>query len=138
MAALPRQFGALPWRMTTSLEIFLVTSRETGRWVIPKGWPIKGLTPWAAAAREAMEEAGVIGEIAEAALGAYSYVKFLKDGQGQPCKVRVFPLKVTQQLEDWPEKHQRIAKWFLGDEAASAVQEPGLARLIRKAQGRLG
>jgi len=133
-----RQYAALPWRMTTSLEILLVTSRETGRWVIPKGWPIKGKTPSASAAQEAREEAGVVGEVAKSALGAYNYVKFLANGEGQPCKVRVFPLKVVDQLEDWPEKHQRIAKWFLSDEAAAAVQEPGLARIIRKAEGRLG
>jgi 8-oxo-dGTP pyrophosphatase MutT (NUDIX family) len=137
MADTQRQYAALPWRRTTSLEILLVTSRDTGRWVIPKGWPMKGKSPSAAAAREALEEAGVVGEIAKTALGAFTYVKFLKDGQGQACKVRVFPLKVIDQLADWPEKHQRMAKWFLSDEAAAAVQEPGLARLIRKAPGRL-
>ena len=132
-----RQVGALPWRTTSSLEILLITSRETGRWVIPKGWPMTGKSAAAAAAQEAMEEAGVKGETAELPLGAYSYVKFLKTGEGQPCKVRVFPPKVTDQLDDWPEKGQRMAKWFLGDEAAAAVIEPGLARLIRKAQTRL-
>jgi 8-oxo-dGTP pyrophosphatase MutT (NUDIX family) len=127
-----QQFAALPWRGETAPEVLLVTSRETGRWVIPKGWPIAGKSGWAAAAREAMEEAGVVGEIERAPLGAYPYVKYLKSGRGQACKVKVFPLKVTGQMDDWPEKGQRTSRWFDWAEAAGAVQEIRLARLIRR------
>jgi 8-oxo-dGTP pyrophosphatase MutT (NUDIX family) len=111
--AKPRaQYAALPYRSTGELEVLLVTSRETGRWVIPKGWPMKGKTGSAAAAREADEEAGVSGEIASKPLGVY------------------YPLRVTKQAEDWPERGQRSIRWFPWREAASVVHEDGLARLI--------
>lgn len=130
--ARPRiQYAALPWRVGNDLEILLITSRETGRWVIPKGWPMKGRSPAAAAVAEAREEAGVIGDIAKP-VGSYLYVKFGKRGLGSPCKVKVFPLKVTGQRESWREQAQRTARWFPAAEAAASVQERQLARLIRK------
>jgi len=132
------QLAALPWRQGEGLEILLITSRETGRWVIPKGWPMKGRSPFAAAAIEAREEAGVVGEIAKSPTGAYLYVKFRKTGRGQPCKVKVFALKVTGQEEEWLEKGQRTVRWFPADAAAAAVQERQLARLIRKFAKRQG
>jgi 8-oxo-dGTP pyrophosphatase MutT (NUDIX family) len=127
-----QQYAALPYRMGEGVEILLITSRETGRWVIPKGWPMKGRAPSEAAAREAFEEAGVVGEIAQTPFGSYPYVKFLKSGLGKPCKVKVFPLKVTQQREAWPEQHQRTARWFGWADAAGAVQELRLGRIIKK------
>jgi len=131
--AKPRpQYGALPYRTGDGVEILLITSRETGRWVIPKGWPMKGRSASATAAREALEEAGLIGEVGKRPLGAYVYMKFLKSGEGRPCKVRVFALKVVGQKEDWREKGERTVRWFAWSEAAGAVQERALARLIRK------
>jgi len=127
-----QQFGALPYRMADKLEILLITSRETGRWVIPKGWPMKAKTPWEAAALEAFEEAGVVGEIAQTPFGSYPYVKFLKSGLGRPCRVKVFPLRVVEQQEAWPEQHQRTAQWFGWADAAGAVQELRLGRIIKK------
>ena len=132
-AVRPRaQCGALPFRLTEGVEILLITSRETGRWVIPKGWPMKGKTASQAAALEAFEEAGVTGDIAPKPLGAYPYVKYLKSGAGRPCKVKVFPLRVTGQEEDWPEKGQREVRWLAWPQAAAAVQELRLGRLIRR------
>jgi 8-oxo-dGTP pyrophosphatase MutT (NUDIX family) len=131
--ARPRaQYAALPWRQREGLEVLLITSRETGRWVIPKGWPMKGRNPPAAAAAEARQEAGVVGEIAKTPVGSYLYVKFRKTGRGTPCKVKVFPLKVTSQQESWREMGERTVRWFPAAEAADAVQERQLARLIRK------
>jgi len=131
--ARPRaQYAALPWRRGENLEVLLITSRETGRWVIPKGWPMRGRSPAAAAAAEARQEAGLVGEIAKTPIGSYLYVKFGKTGRGTPCKVKVFPLKVTGQHESWREMGERTAHWFPADEAAGAVQERQLARLIRK------
>jgi 8-oxo-dGTP pyrophosphatase MutT (NUDIX family) len=131
--AKPRpQYGALPYRTSEGVEILLITSRETGRWVIPKGWPMKGRSASATAAREALEEAGLIGEIGKRPLGAYVYMKFLKSGEGRPCKVRVFAFRVVGQKEVWREKGQRTTRWFAWSEAAGAVQERALARLIRK------
>lgn len=93
---------------------------------------MKGKSASATAAKEAMQEAGLQGEIAKRPLGAYVYMKFLKSGRGRACKVRVFALEVTGQKALWREKGQRTVAWFSWEEAAAAVQERALARLIRK------
>ncbi len=111
----------------------LVTSRETGRWVIPKGWPISGLTPQNSAAREAIEEAGVLGQISDQPIGTYHYDKRLADGSSMLCAVEVFLLKVEQQLASWPEQTQRQTRWFSVLDAAGAVHEPELSIIISSA-----
>ncbi len=126
-----RQFAALPYRVADDLEVLLVTTRETGRWVIPKGWPMLGKTPRAAAAREALEEAGVVGKPGHRRLGAYNYPKTLKSGVTVICRVTVFPLAVVEQKAKWREQDQRTTRWFSAAEAAEAVQEPGLSAIIR-------
>ena len=108
-----------------------MTSRETKRWVIPKGWPIRGAKPHASAAREALEEAGVVGRTDADAIGTYHYDKRLKNGANARCKVKVFPLEVKSQRKHWREKGDRRARWFELRKAAKAVQEPGLRRLLR-------
>lgn len=124
------QYAALPYRLRGGLELLLISSRETGRWVLPKGWPIKGKKAHAAAAREALEEAGVKGKIGKRAVGAYSYGKRLPNGAVLACTVKVYPLAVARQLERWPEMHQRSFRWFSPREAADQVAEPELATLI--------
>ena len=126
------QVGALPYRLSPGLEILLVTSRETGRWVIPKGWPMKSKSRREAAAVEALEEAGVEGRATRKPLGDFEYVKILASGDAQPCRVSVFALEVTRQRETWREKGQRTTEWFPWERAFDAVSEPGLKRLIRK------
>jgi len=116
----------------TGVEVMLITSRRTRRWIVPKGWPEAGSEPSADAAREAQEEAGVIGEIAGKPLGAFHYLKERKHGDGTNCRVNLFPLKVTRQRRTWPEKTAREAKWFAYAEAAALVAEPELKRLILK------
>jgi len=125
-----RQFAALPYRDRHGLEILLLTSRETRRWVIPKGWPMKGLSPHGAAACEAIEEAGVFGRVSKKPIGEFQYVKRLKNGAPLQCTVGVFPLKVAKQLTHWPEQKERTAHWFAPDEASELVQEPELSALI--------
>ena len=111
----------------------LITSRETRRWVIPKGWPMKGRTPGQAAMVEAYEEAGLEGDIVRAAkLGSYSYLKRQPDGENREIKVDVFPMLVHRQLETWPEFAERDTRWFAVVEAAGLVTEPRLARIIAK------
>jgi 8-oxo-dGTP pyrophosphatase MutT (NUDIX family) len=126
------QYAALPYRLGEQIEILLVTSRETQRWVIPKGWPMKGRKPHAAAAREALEEAGVVGKIGKTPIGAYRYVKRLKNGAPLVCSVDVYALNVERQRKRWPEQHQRTAHWFTVAEAAAAVHEPELQDLIER------
>jgi len=127
-----RQYAALPWRIGTdgALEILLITSRETRRWIIPKGWPMKGKKAYQAAAQEAFEEAGVQGDIATEPLGAFRYLKTLGPKQQQVCSVNVFALEVTRELGLWPEQHQRSRRWMPAREAARSVDEPELRALI--------
>ena len=115
-----------------NLQILLITSRETGRWVIPKGWPMRKRTDAEAAEREAWEEAGIRGIITEKSLGFYTYTKRLSKGRRTPCMVRIYPLKVEKTLKKYPEKGQRRNKWFSPKKAARKVAEADLAMLIRK------
>jgi 8-oxo-dGTP pyrophosphatase MutT (NUDIX family) len=125
-----RQYAALPFRYRDGLEILLISSRETRRWVIPKGWPMKGRKPHATAAREALEEAGVVGRIGKRSVGTYRYDKTLDNGAPTPCVVEVFPMMVEGQRNRWREQGQRTTQWFSAEDAAAAVQEPELKTLI--------
>ncbi|SIT78809.1 8-oxo-dGTP pyrophosphatase MutT, NUDIX family [Pontibaca methylaminivorans] len=125
------QFAALCWRLQGDApEILLITTRGTGRWIVPKGWPMDGMTPAASAAQEAWEEAGVIGTPAEECLGLYSYTKKVADGAAVPCLVMVYPVRVGELREDFPEKGQRRRDWFSLPEAALRVREAALAQII--------
>ncbi len=127
-----RQVAALPWRLTEDgRQILMITSRETRRWVIPKGGRMVGKTDPEAAAQEAMEEAGVRGEMDQTSIGVFRYAKGLKDGGVRQCVVSVYPLQVLVQLGAWPEAHQRERRWMSLSEAADLVHEPDLAALIR-------
>ncbi|WP_279387834.1 NUDIX hydrolase [Roseicella frigidaeris] len=112
------------------LMVLLVTKRRSGRWVIPKGWAEPDLLPHLLAAREAFEEAGILGEAEPNAIGAYTYRKRLPDGRRAICEVTVFPMRVVGFAETWPEQGQRRSRWATLDEAASLVEEPGLAKLL--------
>ena len=127
------QFAALPYRPKgkSELEVMLITSRDTGRWIIPKGWPKNGIPPHDAAAEEAFEEAGAAGKVSEQPIGSYSYKKIMKNGNATRCRVRVFALRVTKQHKRWPEKRKRKIKWYGPDDAVLFVQEPYLRRIIR-------
>lgn len=127
------QYGALCYRVKkkrSAVEVLLITSRDTGRWVIPKGWPMDGKSAPAAAAREAWEEAGVKGVVGDESIGTYHYMKGLPQGLEVDCRVRVFPLAVDDICKNFPEKDQRRAEWVDCTEAAGRVQEPGLKTLI--------
>jgi predicted phosphate transport protein (TIGR00153 family) len=126
----------LPYQTTgdaldAPVRVMLVTSRETKRWVLPKGNPVKGLAPHASAAREAAEEAGVLGAACPTALGAYRYRKKLRTGASLMVDVDVFPFAVTDELDHWEEQHQRERRWFSLGDAANAVDEDDLRELIR-------
>ena len=127
-----RQIGALPYRIDANgrAEVMLITSRETRRWVIPKGNPIAGLAPHEAAAQEAYEEAGVRGIPCPSAIGAFAYLKRRLTRADRKLVVDVFPLAFVEQLPDWPERDQRDTRWFSLDAAVAAVDEPDLKHLI--------
>ncbi|SLN17956.1 NUDIX domain protein [Roseivivax jejudonensis] len=127
------QIAALPlrWDRKGRLQVLMVTSRDTGRWVMPKGWEMDGKKPWAAAAIEALEEAGVRGHIAREAIGTYTYGKVLDDGSVQPCRVQLFPMIADKLKRRWKERKQRKRRWFSIRSAAKRVDEPTLAELLR-------
>jgi 8-oxo-dGTP pyrophosphatase MutT (NUDIX family) len=126
------QYGALCWRATGSgLDILLITSRDTGRWIIPKGWPMPGLSPEAAAAEEAWEEAGVQGVVNPLSIGRYGYQKILTVEAQMPCAVAVYALQVFSLAESFPEVAERRRQWFPSVTAAGLVNESDLGRLIR-------
>jgi 8-oxo-dGTP pyrophosphatase MutT (NUDIX family) len=126
-----QQFGALPfrWSLNGSLEVMLVTTRGRKRWIIPKGWPISGLQPHESAAREAFEEAGLVGYADPKAVGSFRHNKRLGPSQVR-CTVEVFPLHVDHQRPHWLEKGERETRWLSAKKAASLVSEPDLKKII--------
>lgn len=132
------QYGAVCWRMHRGkVEVLLVTSRDTGRWIIPKGWPISGLTPADTAAQEAWEEAGVQGEVVADDIGAFGYAKALTPTHSIPCSVQVFGLRVAKLRDKFPERKERRRKWFGLEKAARKVAEPELRALLLSLPERL-
>ena len=132
-----RQYAALPMRTSDDgePEIMLVTSRGTKRWIIPKGWPMARRTPGGAAAREALEEAGLVGVIQEqdGPLGTYTYRKRLSSGRSIMIEVEVFVLEVRRQRRKWREKAQRTTRWYDPITASELVEEADLADLMLQA-----
>lgn len=128
------QYAALPYRAKgkSELEVMLVTSRATRRWIIPKGWPKSGMPPHRVAAKEAFEEAGVVGRVSKRPIGSFPYDKVLKEGATASCSVQVFALRVSRQHKHWPEKRERQVEWYTPSEAARFIREPHLRRIIRK------
>ena len=130
-----RQVAALPWRRGAGgIEILLVTSRETRRWVTPKGGRIAGRTDAQSAALEALEEAGVEGVITEAPIGTFRYLKVLKRRAPRWCVVALHALEVRVEHAVWHEQAERKRAWMSVEQAAACVSEPDLAEIIRAYQ----
>jgi 8-oxo-dGTP pyrophosphatase MutT (NUDIX family) len=128
---LVQQVGALPVRRGPdgTPRVLLITTLQTHRWIIPKGWPWPGEQDCVAAAEEAREEAGVLGEPKPVSIGTYCYDKRKSTGVVPVC-VSVYLLDVREELDTWPEAEQRQRAWFTLREAAAAVQEPELQALL--------
>ena len=132
--ATARQSAALPVLVTADGHptIGLVTSRDSHRWVLPKGWVEAGVPANVTAATEAREEGGLVGDIAAEPLGSYTYRKRLHLLASLVCEVDVFLLRVERRLDKWPEQHQRRVAFFDPATAAGLVHEPGLADILRR------
>ncbi len=113
------------------LELLLITSVSTKRWILPKGHIEPGLNARESAEFEALEEAGVVGETKSRSIGTYNYRKRPERG-GYRCRVRVFAMKVTRVLDDYPEKELRERKWMSVRKALKYIQEPELRSLIKR------
>ena len=126
------QFAALCFRVKNDkTQILLITSRGSGRWIIPRGWPMDNKTPSQAALTEAWEEAGVKGKAYEISLGLYSYTREIGDEGSVPCVAMVYPVKVKSLEKKFPEAGQRKRSWLSVDKAAERVDERELANIIR-------
>lgn len=132
MAKVAQQIAALPMRWTKSgkFQVLMVTSRDSGRWIMPKGWTMNGKKPWAAAEIEALEEAGALGYIGQEILGSYTYKKGLGKGVAVKCEVDVYPMVVERLKSNWKERSERKRKWFSARGAAKRVSEPELAKML--------
>lgn len=131
--AFRQQYGAICFRRLASngeIEILLITSRESHRWIIPKGWPMKKKKPFEAAAIEAWEEAGAQGDVYDTPIGRYTYLKELAAGDVCPCIVDLFQIEVTAMKSDFKENNQRVLAWVSPDEAARRVREIELKSLL--------
>lgn len=128
------QIAALPIRCDEKgkISVLMVTSRETKRWVLPKGWIMDNKKPWAAAEIEALEEAGAEEFIANEELGIYHYDKVLDDKKTLRCRVRVYPMMVKKLKRNWKERDERKRHWFTPKAAAKRVHEPDLSELLLK------
>lgn len=132
------QFAALPFRIVQDkVQVMLITSRGTKRWILPKGWPMDGLTPAQSAAEEAFEEAGVRGRPYDICVGVYSYNKVVPGVADLPCLAMVFPLKVKRVFSDYPEKKERRRKWVPLKRAAEKISEPELRAILKGFDPRL-
>ncbi len=132
------QIAALPYVFTQDeLLICLITSRETKRLVIPKGWPKLGVSSHQMARIEAEEEAGLIGQISKDTIGTYNYRKKLHTFANITCEVEIYPLHVSHQLMDFPENKQRSLHWFNPIEASNRVEEKEFSEILLEIEGKL-
>ncbi|MGG6892322.1 NUDIX hydrolase [Rhizobium sp. BR 315] len=132
-SAFRNQYGALCFRYRGGdgeIDILVITSRDSGRWIVPKGWPMKGKQPHEAAAIEAWEEAGVRGKVRKVPVGRYTYLKELEDGKFVPCVVDLFQIEMKEVRADFKERGQRLLDWVSPDEAARRVREIELKSLL--------
>ena len=128
-----KQYAALPFVcLADRVEVCLITSRATGRWIIPKGWPQDGLAPHDLAALEAYEEAGLKGRTSSVSIGRFRYLKQLQNGSSVRCDVAVYPMQVDYQTLDWPERTQRRLLWVKRKKAVKLVGDPELSSLLRR------
>ncbi|MEL6914184.1 MAG: NUDIX hydrolase [Pseudomonadota bacterium] len=126
------QFAALPFRLVDgSVQVLLITSRRSKRWILPKGWPEAGLTPAECAAKEAWEEAGALGAAYELCLGVYAFEKERDEARDVPVLALVYPLKVQQLKRSYPEVASRRRKWVPLKKAAKMVEAQGLGRILK-------
>ena len=130
------QYGAICLRFSPgsdrAIEVLLITSRDTGRWVIPKGWGMAKKTSFEVAKQEAWEEAGIRGRVWKKSIGSFEYGKVLHDGETVPAQVRVHLILVSRVEQHFPEEDERTLRWCSPLEAAQLVDEPDLKALFAK------
>ncbi|HBL13774.1 MAG TPA: NUDIX hydrolase [Cyanobacteria bacterium UBA11162] len=120
------QSGVIPYRLhKEEIQVLLITSMKNKRWIIPKGIIEPAMTPQDSAAKEAWEEAGILGQVLPNLIGTYEYHKW-----GSICRVQVFLLHVENIISDWPEANYRKRKWWTISQAAKQVREPEVKQML--------
>lgn len=128
-----RQFAALPFaEVDGETKVLLITSGETDRWVLPKGWSREGLSGAEVVVKEAFEQGGIRGKVVVQQAGSYRYDRRLSDGMAIDCNVRILLLRVTELLKDWPGRGRCDRRWFTLGQAAAEVEEGELATLLQR------
>jgi predicted NUDIX family NTP pyrophosphohydrolase len=129
-----KQAGVIAYRVLDGkVQVLLMTSRDTGRWIIPKGNINGRSTPSKAAEKEAYEEAGVKGTITSSIpLGIYTYSKKLESGEARAATVEVYLLRIKERLKKWPEKSERKLSWVSTKKAVGLIEEPGVVPLLHR------
>ena len=127
------QVAALCYKNTEDgKKVLLITSRDTGRWILPKGWPVEGKDGPGSALQEAWEEAGVSkADIEEEPMGYYEYAKGLDNGVSVPVETQVYMTRVRDLKKSYPEVDERERQWFSPGEAANLVDEPDLKEILK-------
>ena len=138
-----QQYAALCYRLAKTkkkktIEVLLITTRDTGPLVTPKGWPMANKAPHEVAEKEAFEEAGIKGKVSDKPVGNFRYLKRLDDGTSVTCIVEIFPLRVRKAKARFPERDERVRKWASPEEAAEMVDESELKLLLIDFAGSLG
>lgn len=133
------QVAALCYRRRHGrVEVLLITSLHTGRWIVPKGWPMRGQDGAGTAATEAWEEAGVVvARLGQTPIGSFRYDKRMRGGPRMPCETLIFPVEVARLAEKFPQEGRRERVWLAPDEAAARLDDPGLADVVRELPGRI-
>ncbi|BAY10541.1 NUDIX hydrolase [Calothrix sp. NIES-2098] len=122
-----KQSGVIPYRIQDGkIEVLLITSRDRQNWVIPKGDIPNGMSPPDSAAKEAWEEAGIIGQINTREIGTYRYRK-----QGKNYRVKMYLLPVEQLSEDYPEAGHRERQWLDVPNAIGLIKVTSLKRIFK-------
>jgi 8-oxo-dGTP pyrophosphatase MutT (NUDIX family) len=130
-----RQCGAIPYSVVDGRVAFLlITARRSGRWIFPKGAIDPGLTPQESAALEALEEAGVSGQIWGEPIGSY---RSSSSDNSSLVDIDAYPLLVETQLDVWKEMDQRLRHWVMLPEAKRLLNDPALSRLAVKLDDQL-
>ena len=132
-----RQVGALPYALVDGrLSVLLITSRRSGRWIFPKGAIEPDMSASESAALEALEEAGVVGEIEDTPIGSY---RTGSDNDGSALvDVDIYPMLVRDQLDEWKERGQRLRHWAVVSEAQRLLADPALGRIALALSKRFG
>lgn len=127
----PLQTGVIPWRRTPQgIEVLLITGRSSGKWIIPKGWPMLFRSLAEAAAQEAYEEAGIRGTILPEPLGSVGASKSYRLAGRIDWLLVVHAMEVAEELTDWPERHERRREWMSVAEASRRVRPRSIGELI--------